>query len=59
MLSVNLIRAQNVLGSVVSAKVLPAVSKGEDATVSNQPLLLYKEPIKLMDVVNIVGRFQT
>lgn len=50
---------QNVLGAVVSVKALPSVSKGEDATISNQSLLLYKDPIKLIDIVNIVGRFQT
>lgn len=50
---------QNVLGEVVSVKALPSVSKGEDATISNQSLLLYKDPIKLIDIVNIVGRFQT
>ncbi|CAM9247331.1 unnamed protein product [Ascophyllum nodosum] len=53
------IAAKNVLGEVVTAKALPAVSKGEDSTISNQSLLLYKDPIKLIDVVNIVGRFQT
>lgn len=51
--------SQNVLGEVIGFKVRPAVKEGEDATISNQGLLLYKDPIKLLDIVNIVGRFQT
>ncbi|CAM9780856.1 unnamed protein product [Laminaria digitata] len=54
-----ILAAKNVLGEVVSVKALPSVSKGEDATISNQSLLLYKDPIKLVDIVNIIGRFQT
>lgn len=50
---------QNVLGEVIGFKALPTVKEGDDATISNQGLLLYKDPIKLIDIVNIVGRFQT
>ncbi|CAM9834783.1 unnamed protein product [Ectocarpus fasciculatus] len=49
----------NVLGAVIGFKSLSTVKEGEDATISNQSLLLYKDPIKLLDIVNIVGRFQT
>lgn len=52
-------RSQNVLGEVIGFKARPTVKEGEDATISNQGLLLYKDPIKLLDIVNIVGRFQT
>lgn len=51
--------SQNVLGEVIGFKARPTVKEGEDATISNQGLLLYKDPIKLLDIVNIVGRFQT
>ena len=50
---------QNVLGEVIGFKALPTVKEGDDATISNQGLLLYKDPIKLLDIVNIIGRFQT
>lgn len=53
------IESQNLFGAVLGSKPLPVVSEGEDATVSNQTVLLYKEPIKLLDIINIVGRFQT
>eukprot|EP00752_Nemacystus_decipiens_P012102 g10727.t1 len=53
------IASKNVLGEVIGFKARPTVKEGEDATISNQGLLLYKDPIKLLDVVNIVGRFQT
>ncbi|CAM9429189.1 unnamed protein product, partial [Hapterophycus canaliculatus] len=53
------IASKNVLGEVIGFKARPAVKEGEDATISNQAFLLYKDPIKLLDVVNIVGRFQT
>lgn len=52
-------QSQNVLGEVIGFKARPVVKEGEDATISNQGLLLYKDPIKLLDIVNIVGRFQT
>ncbi|CAM9875040.1 unnamed protein product [Ectocarpus fasciculatus] len=53
------IASKNVLGAVIGFKSLSTVKEGEDATISNQSLLLYKDPIKLLDIVNIVGRFQT
>ncbi|CAN0159213.1 unnamed protein product [Pylaiella littoralis] len=53
------IASRNVLGEVISFKARPTVKEGEDATISNQGLLLYKDPVKLLDVINIVGRFQT
>lgn len=53
------IASKNVLGEVIGFKARPTVKEGEDATISNQGLLLYKDPIKLLDIVNIVGRFQT
>ncbi|CAM9475363.1 unnamed protein product [Choristocarpus tenellus] len=53
------IAAKNVLGEVVSAKLNPAVAKGEDATISNQAILLYPEPVKILDLINIVGRFES
>eukprot|EP00903_Cladosiphon_okamuranus_P008370 g8048.t1 len=53
------IASKNVLGEVVGFKARPTVKEGEDATISNQGLLLYKDSIKLVDIVNIVGRFQT
>ncbi|CAM9581584.1 unnamed protein product [Discosporangium mesarthrocarpum] len=53
------IAARNILGNVVTGKFNAAVSEGEDATISNQALLFYPEPIKLLDVINIAGRFES
>ncbi|KAG5176433.1 hypothetical protein JKP88DRAFT_261515 [Tribonema minus] len=50
---------KSIFSDVGGFRALPAVKTGEEVTVSNQPLLLYGEPIRLIDVINIVSRFES
>jgi hypothetical protein len=48
-----------ILKDIFAYRSLPAVKEGELATLPGQPYLLYPEPVRLLDIINIMGRFSS